>query len=278
MSTSRSQEPWTPPVLRWAGSKRKLLPLLLSCVPRPFTRYIEPFAGSACLFFGLRPHQAVLGDINAELLQTYCVLRDHPRLLWRAVMAFDANERQYYELRQEETARLKPLRRAARFLYLNRYCFNGVYRTNLDGRFNVPRGRDTGSVPSAPMFYRCSIALRCATLRVGDFEHCLRDVRASDFIYLDPPYVMTSRRTSGEYGYGIFNDKDIDRLSDCIARIHSTGAAFLLSYADCPKVTKLLGHWHSKQITLRRHVAGFARHRINVKEVLISNRPLPDDG
>lgn len=265
------RQPWSPPLLRWAGSKRKLLPTLLECVPSRLHRYIEPFAGSACLFFALRPDCAVLGDTNAELLQTYSILQKHPRLVAQAVHSWPNTETSYYSIRRQSPDDLNPIDRAARFIYLNRYCFNGVYRTNRRGEFNVPRGIRTGAVPSESAFYRCSIALRNARVRAVDFEDCLQDVRTGDFVYLDPPYTSVSRNRYGEYGYGCFGDCDIDRLVLCLRRIDGAGAMFLLSYANTCSVAQRLSRWYQRIVRVRRHVAGFAGDRAEVSELLVSN-------
>lgn len=164
---------WAAPLLRWAGSKRKLVTLLRLAIPEGVKRYIEPFAGSACLFFATRPGAAVLGDINAELINTYDVVRKHPRRVARIVHAMPRTKRQYYRVREVKPETLTAIERAARFVYLNRNCFNGVYRTDRQGNFNVPMGKKTGRVPTEVEFYRCSVALRNAELRQTDFQEAV---------------------------------------------------------------------------------------------------------
>jgi DNA adenine methylase len=198
-SAMKANPVWTPPLLRWAGSKRKLLPELMRHVPEAFERYVEPFAGSGCLFFSLRPRKAVLGDINSELIETYRTIAKHPKLVARSLHALRGDKRTYYRLR-DHYAPESPVDRATRFVYLNRHCFNGVYRINRAGRFNVPRGNRTGGIPSEAEFYRCSIALRGTELRAGDYRTCLADIGSGDFVYLDPPYASRRRNTHGEYG------------------------------------------------------------------------------
>jgi DNA adenine methylase len=268
------------PILRWAGSKRKLLPELISSVPEKYSRYIEPFAGSACLFFALNPEVAVLSDKNPDLLQMYRVLRRTPRLLTTAVHKLDDSNRTYYSLREKDVGDLTSLDRAARFLYLNRFCFNGVYRTNRLGHFNVPRGIKTGTMPGEELFFRCARALRHADLRVGDFEDILVDVGRGDFVYLDPPYASSTRRPYGEYGYdGCFGEADNPRLVNRLHRIDKAGAYFLLSYADMGSFVRQLDRrWHVRRVAVRRHVAGFAKHRRSVSEILVSNFSLADGG
>lgn len=268
------EQPWVRPFLRWAGSKRKLVATLMRHAPSSFHRYIEPFAGSACLFFALRPAAAVLGDINAELIRAYKTIGRHPRRVARLAGSFPNDARTYYRLRGQSVDVLDDIEGAARFLYLNRYCFNGVYRTNRKGAFNVPRGRQTGALPSESTLYRCSIALRTADLRAGDFETCLADVQQGDFVYLDPPYASVDRPRYGEYGYGSFAKNDLERLLAVLCVLDGRGATFLLSYQDTGQLGRLPKEWHRRRVSIRRHVAGFAQDRRIVREVLVSNQLL----
>lgn len=264
--------PWSPPVLRWAGSKRRALPHLMNHLPSWFDRYIEPFAGSACLFFAIKPTKAVLGDINDELMYTYGVIRDHPRLVARGLLAKPRSARIYYGLRSKDPEQLEPVARAVRFMYLNRYCFNGVYRTNARGHFNVPMGTRTGSPPDERALYRASIALRRAELRICDFETCVAGVRPGDFVYLDPPYATSRPSAKGEYGAESFTSIDIARLFAGLVSIDSANAVFLLSYSETPELTCLIPrHWEVQRLSVRRHVAGFSRCRNTVPELLITN-------
>jgi DNA adenine methylase len=265
---------WVKPIFRWAGSKRKLLDELVDRSPEKYSRYIEPFAGSACLFFALRPQDAVLADCNAELIATYSTIRNHPWLVHRMASGWPVTTKFYYEIRESVTAAPSPITAAARFVYLNRYCFNGVFRTNRSGDFNVPMGTGMGDFPPASSFYRCSIALRHAKLRAQDFAECLQDVRTDDFVYLDPPYAKEKGRFRGEYGYGSFSVADIDRLLECLVSIDRKGAKFLLSYSYCREIGSALKKWDHKSLLVRRHVAGFSQDRARVREALIANYAL----
>jgi DNA adenine methylase len=265
---------WASPLLRWAGSKRALLPELASRWHRAEIsgRYIEPFAGSACLFFALHPRRAVLGDLNGELVATYETLRDHPRLLSRAVRAWDTDRDSYYLVRGLDPAGLGEVERAARFLFLNRLCFNGVFRTNKAGHFNVPYGRATGAIPSEAHIYRCSVALREADLRAGDFDATTADVRAGDFVYLDPPYTQDPRSAYGVYGYGSFDGGDLERVLRTLGRIDQAGATFLFSYAAIDGLADSLPpSWSLAEVTVPGRVAARTRSRTLRTEVLVSN-------
>lgn len=275
MSLNQKQLPkiWTEPVFRWAGSKRKLLPILLKNTPTTFERYVEPFCGSACLFFALNPEKSLLGDINSELIHTYRQIRYHPRIIARRVQEIRQTKDNYLRIRALKSDELSDIDRAVRFVFLNRLCFNGVYRTNKKGQFNVPMGNKTGKIPSETAFYRCSIALRNAELCDADFESL--NIKKGDFIYLDPPYAKKEGRDRGEYGPGSFQYSDIDRIVKFLKKITEKKANFLFSYSCSNDVIdRLHNNWNVQEISVARHVAGFSKHRNTVKEILVSNNKI----
>lgn len=274
MTSDSGLQPSITPLLRWAGSKRRLLPDLLRAVPPTFRRYVEPFAGSACLFFALQPRRALLGDINGDLLDTYATICKSPRAVARAAHGIPCTPRAYYRLRAQNPSDLVAVHRAARFVYLNRHCFNGVYRVNRAGAFNVPRGVRTGRLPPEEVFVQSALALRRAQLKVGDFRDVLGRVREGDFVYLDPPYASGPRPTYGEYSYDSFSDADIPDLNAWLLRLHTIGAVFVLSYAYGRHACLAQEQWFVRRVRTARHVAGFSRHRRGVYEALVSNRPL----
>lgn len=260
------------PILRWAGSKRKILPILVSYWNPTFERYVEPFAGSAALFFKLQPRRALLGDINSELIEAYKVIRDRPDDVHRAVSAIPRNEREYYRVRGCNTNRLRAFGRAVRFMYLNRYCFNGIYRTNNDGHFNVPYAHlKPGVIPPIEDFRRSASLLQRASLRSGDFGEVLSSVRTGDFVYLDPPYAVESRRIFRQYHKREFSRKDLERLAMHLENIHRKGASFVVSYADSQEARSVFSCWNVRRIRVRRNVAGFASDRRIATEVLATN-------
>lgn len=265
-------EPWGTPVLRWAGSKRKLLPELSSAKPPKFKRYIEPFAGSACFFFAIYPERALLGDANLELIQTYATLRDHPRLVSRRAAALPRSRATYNKLRKRPFHEMSTdIERAASFVYLNRYCFNGVWRTNRQGLFNVPMGTHTGELPGEASFYRCSVALRRAELMSCDFAETCSKARQGDFVYLDPPYSSSPRDRYGEYGYNSFEPPDLHRIVRVLEDLDRRGCSFLLSYVDNAATRTALCQWSYRRIRVRRHVAGFSSQRTMARELLVAN-------
>lgn len=259
------------PILRWAGSKKKLLPLLAAATPPKINRYVEPFVGSAVLFLRLDAQSAILGDINSDLIDTYQTVRDHPRDVWNRVSTMSQDDGYYYDLRAQDPKLLGKLDRAARFVYLNRFCFNGVYRTNRQGRFNVARGYGHLYVPDYDVFAGMAAALNRADLYCGDFESVVDRAECGDFLYLDPPYALGGKRDRGEYGVGAFREPDEDRLIEAIQRASCRGVNVLMSYSPSPCIIENLPGWQVHELTVARNVAGFAGSRRRAQEILVSN-------
>lgn len=259
-------------ILRWAGSKRQVLNRLESYWSSSYGRYVEPFAGSASLFFRLSPPKAILSDLNSELIEFYQVLKTHPVRLFNAVKKIKVNKSNYLRLRKADPRRLNKLNRAVRFIYLNRNCFNGIYRTNKLGKFNVPYAkRRAGAMPDLSDYLICSKKLRSADLKSVDFEKAMRYVGKNDFVYLDPPYAIRSKRVFHEYGPKSFDEGDLKRLGDCLEAIHSRKAFFVLSYIDTAEMRRHFGKWSLARIAVRRNVAGFTGHRRRAYEILATN-------
>lgn len=259
------------PILRWAGSKKKLLPLLAAATPLRINRYVEPFVGSGVLFLRIEAEAAILGDINSDLIETYTTLRDHPRAIWNRVSAMSQDDAYYYELRARDPVALEKFDRAARFIYLNRFCFNGVYRTNRQGKFNVARGYGHLYVPGYEVFAEMAKALRRADLHCEDFEAVVDRAKRGDFLYLDPPYALGGKRDRGEYGVGSFREPDESRLVEAIQRASRRGVSVLLSYSPSLSVIEDLPGWQVHELTVARNVAGFTGSRRQAQEILVSN-------
>lgn len=262
----------TKPFLRWAGSKRKQLTRLAAYWSDTSCRYVEPFAGSACLFFHLAPHAAILGDMNGELIEVYKVVRDNPDRLYRRLCHLRRDRDTYNRWRSKSPGSLDRETRALRFLYLNRNCFNGIYRTNMAGEFNVPMGHRPGAYFSKGDLLKCSELLGAVELVAGDYRKTLERVERGDFVYLDPPYAVSTRRVFREYGKTTFDVSDFPAFSACVNDLDRRGATFLISYADCREARHLAKHWNAVRLPVRRQVAGFAGARKNAYEWLITNQ------
>lgn len=261
------------PFLRWAGSKRRVLGRIEQFWSPKFGTYIEPFAGSASLFFRLNPEKAVLSDLNASLIQTLRSVRDTHRQVFDHLSDWKRSKREYYLLRHMDPRNLPLPRRAARFIYLNRFCFNGIYRTNNAGMFNVPYAPErTGALPTLQQLRSCSQALRNVTLRCCDFDLAVRaNAKKNDFVYLDPPYATLRRRIFREYTPGSFSITDLTRLRDLLCDLDGLGCRFVVSYAYCSEALKMFSKWHLTGHYVQRNVAGFRRCRRRAKELLITN-------
>jgi DNA adenine methylase len=257
--------------IRWAGSKKKLLPVLSAIVPKSYTRYVEPFCGSLCLFVALKPASALVGDINQELIHFYKMIRWRPHKVAALTHALPVNDATYYKLRSLLPSALSAEQRAARFLYLNRFCFNGVYRTNLAGHFNVARGQHMGKIPDVEELAAFGSLMRRVELRLSDFSTLVAESGPGDFVYLDPPYAGRSVRDRGEYGVGAFKGYDIERLATEVDLASSRGAKILISYANLDHFRSFFPNWNTITIDVSRNVSGFARGRTSVSEVLICN-------
>lgn len=261
-------------ILRWAGSKRLLLLQLLNRTNQlRFSDYHEPFVGSAVLFFALKPAKAILSDLNPDLIQFYQYYQKHPKLLYRAACKLVSSQDAYYEIRAIDPGSLDDLDRAARFLYLNRYCFNGIYRTNRNGQFNVPYGKRTGGMPIFSDFLSFWYRLKKAEIIHGDFESVTPTVSSDSFVYLDPPYDYTKRRDRGEYGPGSFQSVDLLRLERTLEQLDAKGATFLLSYLDVPEIERISTRWNWTRVDVKRQIAAFSKDRKIISEVLVSNNP-----
>jgi len=259
------------PFLRWAGSKRKQLHRLVRFWRSSHHRYIEPFAGSACLFFEIAPGQSILGDNNRGLIDLFRAVRDRPDRIFDRLRRIPRDAETYYRWRAKTPKKLDIETRAVRFLYLNRNCFNGIFRTNVQGEFNVPIGTKQGAYFSRTDLRKCSILLQNTKFVAGDFKKTLEFVETGDFVYLDPPFAVTSRRLFRQYGAGSFDTSDVPRLAESLTEIDNRGAEFLVSYADCKEARNLGKQWNAVRFPIRRNVAGFSSDRRDAYEWLISN-------
>jgi DNA adenine methylase len=262
------------PFLRWAGSKRKLLPQIRRFWKPTYARYVEPFMGSACLYFALNPRRAILNDINQDLVDAFLQIKNHPRAVFNRLQTIPKGKRSYYRLRKQHAIR-NPIDRAARFVFLNRFCFNGIYRTNENGEFNVPFAPEgTGDLPTWTELKDYAQRLGSARIYCEDFETILDRTQEGDFVYLDPPFAMDNRRIFRQYGPQTFGLQDIGRLNNALRRMHRRQVRFVLSYAYCPEAVAHFSNWSITKVRTRRNVAGFSGHRRHAFEILAANHDL----
>jgi DNA adenine methylase len=265
------------PFVKWAGGKSQLLGELLSRIPEEFERYFEPFVGGGALFFGLQPESAVLGDLNAELINTFRVVRDEPAELISALKRHTYVREHYYNIRNAdrdpEFKNWSDVERAARVIYLNKSCFNGLYRVNSQGQFNTPFGRYSNpTICDERNILACSTALRGVQLTVSAFESLVDGAQKGDFVYFDPPYAPLSA-TSNYVGYveGGFDLGMQERLYKCCVDLDKRGVKFLLSNSSAPFVLNLYKHFKVDLVSASRSVNSVASKRGKVQEVLVKN-------
>lgn len=274
------------PFLKWAGGKGRLAPRIVAQAPPSFNRYIEPFLGAGAVFFALEQsvpgHSRLLADANAALIETFHVVRDDPRALSErlatmsnAYLALDSSDRPaaFYAARAKCPA--APLERAARFIFLNKTCYNGLFRVNSSGAFNVPHGRyPRPRIHDEPALLAASQALTAADIRAADFEAVCTEARPGDFVYLDPPYqplTATARFTT--YTSADFGPADQLRLRDSFEDLTRRGVAAILSNSDHPAIRDLYGGrgYNCQTVSMSRAINSKAAGRASIPELLIDN-------
>jgi DNA adenine methylase len=270
------------PFLKWAGGKKQILPELASLYPPAFRRYHEPFLGSGAVFFDLRRKfdfkGAFLSDSNAELINAYEVVRDDVNGLIELLHLHKRRHHHnlpqyYYSLRDALPATLSPLKRAARFIYLNKTCYNGLYRVNSNGHFNVPVGAyKEPQICNAEALFATSPALRGAKLRAADFDDSLKAARCDDFVYLDPPYAPLSC-TSNFTGYtnSGFGEDQQERLAESFRRLDALGCYVMLSNSATPVVRRLYRGYRIRTVRARRVINSRSNGRGKISELVIVN-------
>lgn len=262
-----------PSFLRWAGSKRRIIPRLRELVRHQNETYIEPFCGSASLFFATAPRSSFLSDLNGCLIGVFRWMRDRPKTLHSKFAELPISKDDYYRIRQEyNDAFISGIDRAARFLYLNRYCFNGLWRTNQAGQFNVPYGGIAAGAPSAALFIQCGAALSSSVITECDFREALAPHPGRGcFVFADPPYFTEGARTFREYGPRTFGWNDLIDLRGHLTRMRSNGASIALVYSDGEEVRQLFKGWNLSSVAVTRNIGGFASRRKIDAEVLITS-------
>lgn len=262
------------PFLRWAGGKRWLARSLVEALPRDFGTYFEPFLGSGAIFFRLSPNRARLSDSNLRLIEAYRVVRDRPNLLISELEHFHYNKREFYSVRAERPR--TPLGRASQLVYLNRTCWNGLYRVDRNGTFNVPYGkRGDFRAEDRKNVFSASKALQGQDLAAVDFEVALKAVRSGDLVFLDPPYTVTH----GNNGFLFYNEKifswsDQERLAEVVRLIDKRGARFVLTNANHESILELYRGFQIHPLRRSSILAADPDHRGSVVELVISNHQL----
>lgn len=228
------------PFLKWAGGKRWLMPLAHQLREVPFRSYFEPFLGSGAMFFALAPKSAVLSDVNIDLIEAYRALRENACAVERELIKHHRfhDSDYYYDIRASKPR--TPHTRAARFIYLNRTCWNGLYRVNRQGQFNVPKGTKENVLLDSDNFCEIGKRLESVSLRSGDFEKTIEKAGAGDLIFTDPPYTVRHQYNGFvKYNEQLFSWDDQVRLKTALVLAKNRGAKIICTNADHASIREL---------------------------------------
>ncbi len=266
------------PFIKWAGGKRRVIPELEKRLPKKFNRYFEPFIGGGAFLFYLQHHTSSISDMNGELINLYLTVRDSVDELIADLELHENSSDYFYNIRNLDRDlnsynQLSNVERASRFIYLNKSCFNGLYRVNSKGQFNVPFGKY-----KKPIYFdrenleRCSQFLQKVDIRLGDFTVFRDEVQKGDFFYFDPPYfpvTETSNFTSyTKDGFGLDEQK---RLLEFAKEIDSKGGYFLISNSYSPEILEFYRDFYIDIIEVGRAINSKGSGRGRVKEILVRN-------
>lgn len=269
------------PFVKWAGGKRQIIDKLKQYIPTNFNCYYEPFIGGGALFFELSPKKAVINDSNKELMNVYQVLCNHDKYtkICKVLNQYEANhsEEQYYEIRNKDKeksfSRLSDYKKAARTLYLNKSCFNGLYRVNSKGEFNVPFNKnkkvntyDGENLLTIHMY----LTMNDITIQCMDFEESVKTAKKGDFVYFDPPY-DSDTKTFNSYTEEGFGKKEQNRLAKVFKELDKKGVYIMLSNHNTTLVNELYKDYHIHIIEAKRSINSKGNKRGNVEEVIITN-------
>lgn len=228
------------PFLKWPGGKRWFVREYSHIFPSKYNRYIEPFLGGGSVFFHLQPSVALLSDVNPDIIAVY----ESIKLSWKSLKrSLEYHQRMhsdeyYYKIRNKNPSAL--LQKASRMLYLNRTCFNGIYRVNLEGKFNVPRGTKNEVILDSDDFASVSNLLQNASIRLSDFEDSINEANEGDLIFADPPYTVRHNLNGFvKYNETLFSWEDQERLAQALARAKSRGVKIILTNANHESIREL---------------------------------------
>jgi DNA adenine methylase len=263
------------PILKWAGGKQQMLDVLLPQVPKQYNRYIEPFFGGGALFFALTPKDAIIADSNPELINLYRVVADNVEELISILKEMKNDESFYYEVRGLDPDLLSPVERAARTIYLNKTCYNGLYRVNRKGQFNVPYGKyKNPKICDEENLRAASNALQGVLIVEGDYKDVLREhARPGDFIFLDPPYLPVGKYSDFKrYTKEQFYEEDHIELAQEVDRLHELGCYVILTNSNHPLVHELYGKYTISVHKTRRNINSDASKRTG-EDVMVKVEP-----
>ncbi len=260
------------PFLKWAGSKKWLISSIEKFIPTHFNKYYEPFLGSGAVFFAIRPKNAYLFDFNEDLINTYKTLREYPEKVIKKLKKMPYDKNFYYKIRDNFKSK-NNIEKAARFIYLNRTCWNGLYRENSKGKFNVPFGRfENPKICDEDNIKAVAQILKNIHLHACDFEEAVSDAKTGDFIFFDPPYI-TGHKNNGFHSYNekLFKWEDQERLADVAKYLDKKGCLILITNAEHKSIKKLYCKFRIKRVSRHSVIAADIKNRRKIKELIITN-------
>lgn len=265
------------PFLKWAGGKRQIIKQLRSLLPLDFRKrvYREPFLGGGSLFFDLKPSIAFLSDANKHLIMVYKYVRDEPELVSDYLREHARNNSKKYYYRMRDLYNKKKIHsaaQAARFIYLNKTCYNGIFRVNQKDLFNVPYGRyEATSLPTLDHLRKVSVVLQSKEIFVASFEKALERANKNDFIYLDPPYPpLNGTSCFNHYTADKFDDRQQEKLAATVKDLDAAGCFFMVSNAKTRKIQKLYKRFNIRTLPVTRFITCKSK-RHKVQELIITN-------
>lgn len=265
------------PFLKWPGGKRWFVKKNKEYFPKQYNKYIEPFLGSGAVYFSLQPHNAILADINIELINLYTVMRDNHDALVDQMILHQQKHNKLYYYKVRDSVPTDIVERASRLLYLNRTCYNGMYRVNKHGKFNVPIGTKINCIYDIELFKNYSECLQDAIFLCGDFSTTINKADKDDFVFADPPYATTNTRSFVKYNDELFRWEDQLRLHKSLVYARDRGVKILLTNAYCKEIIEMYKKDGFYIHILKRPstIAGQSAKRGYVKEVMITSYRKP---
>ncbi len=271
------------PFVKWAGGKTQLLDEIVSLMPKNYNRYFEPFVGGGALFLKIAPRDSVINDFNSDLICAYRCMKDkdeYDKILEQLnYYQKHHSEQQYYQVREMDRGpnfnRLTPSQRAARLIYLNKSCFNGLYRVNAKGYFNVPSAKKKDvHCYDEKLFKEIAEYMQSTKCEIlnGDFEKAVEDAKKGDFVYFDPPYDTWDEKESfTSYVKNPFGKEEQMRLANVYKQLSNRGVYVMLSNHNTSFIRELYKDFHIHVVNARRNINANGLGRGNVEEVLITN-------
>jgi len=255
---------YTKPVLKWAGGKSQLLGEIMPRMPETYANYIEPFFGSGAVYFAAAPDHAIIADSNPELINLYRVIATDVERLISSLATYKNTKEQFYSVRAVDWKDMEPLEAAARTIYLNKTCFNGLYRVNRKGLFNTPYANNKRTVYcDATEIRKASALLNSAEIICGDFHQVLMELaKEGDFIFLDPPYVPVSKYADFKrYTKEQFGEDDQRKLAEDVKTLAERGCNLMLTNSNHPLVHELYGDFKIEIFQTKRMINKDANNR-----------------